>query len=99
MTKVKIDRNEVCQINNFIVVGHAGYNPGEDIVCSAISAITQTAILGLAKFDIDIDLEEDDGFLSCKIKETNQVSDHILETMVIGLEKIKKSYPDNLKID
>lgn len=30
------------------IAGHAGYAPyGQDIVCSAISAIVQTAILGL----------------------------------------------------
>jgi uncharacterized protein YsxB (DUF464 family) len=30
-------------------VGHANYNPGNDIICSAVSAIMQTAAFGLQK--------------------------------------------------
>lgn len=47
--------------------GHTGYGvEGEDIVCSALSSIVQTAALGLmqvAGIDLDYEVREEDGYL------------------------------------
>ena len=38
------------QIVAFTITGHAGYAaPGQDIYCAGVSAIAQTAVLGLAR--------------------------------------------------
>lgn len=51
MIKVKIFRNSTGKINGFKVTGHGvDMAPhGQDIVCAGVSALTQTAILGVAK--------------------------------------------------
>ena len=66
MTKVRIQKH-----NGSIVSvecdGHTGYGvEGEDIVCSALSSIVQTAALGLmqvAGIDLDYEVREEDGYL------------------------------------
>ena len=66
MTKVRIQKH-----NGSIVSvecdGHTGYGvEGEDIVCSALSSIVQTAALGLmqvAGIDLDYEVRDEDGYL------------------------------------
>ena len=48
------------------ITGHAGYAPhGQDIVCSAVSAISHTAVLGLSAIaegypeHVQIEIEQD----------------------------------------
>lgn len=92
-------------IQGFEVEGHTGFaEAGSDIVCAGISAITQTAIMGLIKvLNVDVELVQKKGYLSCvlpeslneKIKEKTSI---VLETMVLGLKKIEDSYGDFLII-
>ena len=48
MIKIEIVRNSDQAMVGFSVTGHANTAPhGQDIVCAGISALTQTAVLGL----------------------------------------------------
>ena len=49
--------------------GHSGFrDSGQDIVCSAISAIVQTALLGILAFDKEIvEYNMQEGFLECNL--------------------------------
>jgi uncharacterized protein YsxB (DUF464 family) len=48
MIKIKIVRNSDQAMIGFSVTGHANTGPhGQDIVCAGVSALTQTAVLGL----------------------------------------------------
>ena len=90
----------------FTCTGHAEYaDPGEDIVCSAVSALTQTCVLGLTdelglncgvsiddKFGIDVILDRD----TSRIGAEN--ADLIMRVMVRGLREIQESYPNTLLI-
>lgn len=82
----------------FVVKGHANYaEHGKDIVCSAISAITQTAILGLDYYN-GVTQKSKDGFLSVEIYKDDHTTDAIMKTMLLGLEEIEKQYPKYLQI-
>lgn len=94
-------------IFRFEFLGHANYsNHGEDIVCAAVSVLSQTALLGLveyAKIDIEYEIKDEDGFLLCEIpKELDSkkrlIADSILETMYLGLLSIEESYSSHIKI-
>ena len=88
MTKVRIQKH-----NGSIVSvecdGHTGYGvEGEDIVCSALSSIVQTAALGLmqvAGIDLDYEVREEDGYLKFTLpplsKERRRDADMILNTL------------------
>ncbi|MEL7608211.1 MAG: ribosomal-processing cysteine protease Prp [Bacillota bacterium] len=104
MTKIEIVRSDG-KIIGFYVSGHSGYaKSGRDIVCSAVSALTQSAAYGLtdiAGIEAKCSLGEEE--LSCGLNaeqtcEQRLKADMILETMLAGLLSIEAGYPRNLKI-
>lgn len=84
--------------DGFTAVGHADYaEHGKDIVCSAVSAITQTALQGLITYCEAVhDMYE--GNLSVHIARESTASFVILSTMVMGLKQIESEYPDYIKV-
>ena len=98
---------KICLLKKQMVIGfqaydHSGYAPrGEDIVCAAVSALTQTAVMGLeqvAKAKVEYRMGE--GSLFCKAEgvQENSKAQAILETMALGLREIEEQYPDYVKI-
>jgi len=89
----------------FDASGHTGYaQQGSDIVCSAVSAVTQTAVLGLTQvLGIQVGLDMEDGRLYCILGEECEgaqleQAQVILCTMEAGLNAIKEEYGKFLKI-
>lgn len=85
--------------------GHAGFaDPGEDIVCAAISMLTQTTVIGLQDVvGIDARINIQEGQLECFLPKKLTASllrdsQVLLETMLKGLEGIKDEYGDFLQI-
>ena len=88
----------------FTMRGHANRGEyGSDIVCAAISAVSQTAILGITdvlKSQAGIVCES--GNCSCILRETATAEETeraaiIFDTMVCGLKSIRESDPKALK--
>ena len=86
--------------------GHAGYAAsGKDIVCAAVSALTQTCVIGLTEvigLDADVRCSEEDG-IHCMIRpetdaEGQRKAELLLETLQAGLASIQASYPGTLKL-
>lgn len=92
---IKTDEDKIIGYNVF---GHANFTPkGKDIVCSAVSSITQTALLGLKELlKKDIEFEQDNGLLRVQINNPDKDSNLVLETMLLGLKEIEKIYPKNV---
>ena len=89
----------------FSAKGHAGCgDPGEDIVCAAISAIMQTAVGGItetANIPAGVSLREGD--LLCTVdrdadRRQSEDADLLIRTMQQGLSAIQQQYPKALKI-
>ena len=90
------------RISAFSVQGHSGTAPkGRDSVCAGVSALSQTALLGLGRhlhreiyFNID-----PSGDLHMKLREApDDLSEAILRTMRLGIEEIEKAYPDAVRL-
>lgn len=87
--------------------GHAEYAPeGQpDIVCSAVSALAQTTVIGLneiAHIPADWKIEKS-GRLYCRVSDgiDRQQTDQtllLMETLKAGLASIAEAYPGYLKI-
>lgn len=88
--------------------GHANYSEyGTDIVCSAISSITQSLALGIlevlklkAKYEID----EEDGYLELRLPDIKdeRLLDNaqvLFKTAYISLIDFQKGYPSNIKVE
>jgi len=91
-------------LQGFCVTGHAGYaDHGQDIVCAAVSALAQTAILALRRLtEADIDVQVQEGCLECKVEEVHQHGCEvrlILESMRLGIEEIASNYSEFVRID
>ena len=91
------------RLYGFEAGGHAGYAPsGEDIVCAAVSALTQTALLGLEevlKVRVDWKVDEKKGALSAFVQESTDGTEVVLRTLEAGLTNIAGQYPDLVGID
>lgn len=88
----------------FQVKGHAGHGSyGTDIVCAAVSALTQAAVIGLEEYlELQPVVRIEEGFLNCRLPtlpeaRRDQVA-AILETMVLGLRAIARDYPKRIYI-
>ena len=104
MTRITVFYNRGSLVG-FHAKGHTGYaEAGEDIVCAAVSALTQTAYLGIGELvGADMRLEQKDGELRLMLEEDISESERekaqlILGTMLLGLRSIEENYSDYLKV-
>ena len=82
------------------ITGHANYAPiGQDIVCSAVSTLTQVFIASVEKFTTD-NLKCDIGAGNAVIRYKNLTKDArlLLGSFLFGLKLIAKNYPNNVKL-
>ncbi|NBG88944.1 ribosomal-processing cysteine protease Prp [Isachenkonia alkalipeptolytica] len=105
MVKVKIKKNNE-RIYYFEITGHANAAKyGEDIVCSAISVLGQTCIIGLIEVaNIDINYRIETGFLTCEIPSNLSATkarevDIIVNTMYLGMKSVQHSYSEFMEIN
>ncbi len=101
---IKRDRNN--RINGFTCSGHAGYSEkGTDIVCAAVSALTQSAILALERLvGVRLKLKADSktGFMDCSwenVPDKLEQSELVIRMVELGLIEIQKQYPDHLQVN
>ena len=100
---LKTDQAEEIKI---IVSGHAGFDKrSKDIVCAAISAIIQTAIISITRVcGLKQKVKQKSGYLESVIKvksfDNLQLNNLliVLNTMLTGLEEIMNLYPDSITI-
>jgi hypothetical protein len=101
MIRVKIERDSRGLIQGFEAKGHAGAGPrGKDIVCAAVSVLTDSVFLGLDRhLHRELEWNANSGDISVRLKELpDDLTEAILATMVLGLTEIQKIYPDRLRI-
>lgn len=99
MITITIVRNVEKAIIRFAVSGHAFYNdPGKDIVCAGVSAVTVGAVNAIEKLTGVIpDASSQSGLLKAVIPQSNDPvrNDQVqllLEGMIGALESIVESY-------
>ncbi len=104
MIIVNVKRNKQKSIVEYRVTGHANYGEyGKDVVCSAVSVLSQAVIIGLTKaVGIKPEYSIKDGDLHCIIPplrdQKRREADLLLDTMIYTLDSIKSSYPENISI-
>lgn len=90
----------------FEIEGHAGFDDaGSDILCSAVSFLSQATLNGLVEvLKVNAQYEaHDDGYLSVSIE--NEEGEHVqkcqvlLKTMLLGIKSlIKDGYGDYIRL-
>lgn len=82
------------------VDGHAGCaEQGKDIVCAAVSVLTQNLIYSLeALTDDPITCEVKEGFVKIKYKNLSERGCLLVDSFFIGISEIIRAYPKNVKL-
>lgn len=107
MTKITITKlnNNITQVE---CDGHTGYGvSGEDIVCSALSSVVQTAVLGVmmvAGVNAKVLRDDHKGYLKLTIPQSIDDSQRhdvnvILETMLCGVGDLYEGYSDFIELE
>ena len=83
--------------------GHADYRAaGEDIVCAAVSVLAENTVNSIEKFTNDkfeyCAINEEEGFLSFRLKSVSADSGLLLDSLLLGLQGIEESYGDHIQI-
>ena len=96
MIHVTIFQNKYKECVGFQTEGHAEYaNPGQDIVCAAVSALIITTVNSLEEFtEEQIEAEADEGYVSIHFK-TNPNTERgklLMDSLILGLTEIEHSY-------
>lgn len=88
----------------FQLTGHADQGAyGEDIACAGISAIAQTALLGITDvLKLDAAWTREEGDLRCELSRETAGEDMekaaiVFDTMIAGLTSLQRAYPKSLK--
>ncbi|MDO4902974.1 MAG: ribosomal-processing cysteine protease Prp [Limosilactobacillus sp.] len=96
-----LDSNQ--RITTFEITGHADAGPyGQDIVCSAVSALSISTINALehlvhVKPQVEAD-NQNGGLLKVTALGVDHDSQLLLNALVNGLIDIQESYPDNIEV-
>ena len=106
MTTVTVFRRPDGSLSGFDCRGHANYaDAGEDIVCAAISALTQGTLNGLLNVlqaPVDSRIDEKDGILTASLGEVPEGkragAQLLLETLVSALQSIEADYARFLRV-
>ncbi len=107
MTTVKVEKKEGHVV--FVEAhGHTGYaEAGSDIVCAALSAVMQTAVMGLEKVakikDFTYYFADTDGSMEIRLgdldTEERHNADVVLDTMLCGVSDLAEGYPRFIKLE
>ena len=103
MTKIKLYKSPNGFICGFLASGHASSEQaGRNIYCAAVSAITQTAAIGLEEVaGVKTDIKMQSGKLSVMIDEEDASQEKckiIFETMLAGLASFDEANPKCIQI-
>ena len=106
MTTITVYTLDSGMIQGYEAGGHAGGKRvrGYDLVCCAVSALTQTGVNALCEVSgITPEVEVKDGYLKCILPEgldekASQSAQIVLRTIMTGLTDIQKIYPNLIRI-
>ena len=106
MTTVTVFRRPDGSLSGFDCRGHAEYaDAGEDIVCAAVSALTQGTLNGLLnvlKAPVDYRIDEKDGILTASLGDVPEGkragAQLLLETLVSALQMIEADYARFIRV-
>lgn len=106
MTRVEFYKTDLGW-QGFKALGHSGYaEHGEDIVCAAVSVLTQTAVLGLTELlGIEglVQIDENEGLLVCLLppdldEGVWEQAQLILDVLHLGLTATAKEYGNHVSV-
>ena len=86
--------------NSITIKGHANYAAyGKDIVCAAISALTQTMLESVEKLTPDtIKYSMSPGTVDIKFRNLSEKAQLLVDSFFIGAQMIAEAYPKSVTL-
>lgn len=86
--------------SGFSLSGHAGYaDAGEDIVCAAVSAMTNLTVNAAEAFGAVAEVTaEEEGFLSYRLQNDCGEAKRLLRSFHEELVQLQNLYPDHVRV-
>lgn len=80
--------------------GHAGYaEPGKDIVCAAVTALTQTLIKSIEELtDDDIEYSVSPGRVDINHRNLSEKSKTLVDSFFIGICQVADEFPEYVRV-
>ncbi len=97
MIQITVCKNQANEYTAFQCMGHAEYDvSGQDIICSAVSALVINTINSVEQFTTDkftLDTDHEKGLIRFALEENySQSSLLLLRSLVLGLQGIQQNY-------
>ena len=88
------------QPDKITVSGHAGYaEPGKDIVCAAVSTLTQVFIASVEELTAaKIYHAVTSGYTVIDIIESTERAQVLIDSFLLGCEIVAENYPDYVRV-
>ena len=101
MVVVQVRFNREGLITGYRVKGHAGLaEAGKDVLCAAVSSITQTPILGMEEhLQRHLKVIVGDGVLQVQLDRADEKTQLLLMTMVSAIRQLAGEYPQNVRFE
>lgn len=82
------------------ISGHAGYaEPGKDIVCAAVTALTQTLVQSIDDLtDDEIEYRISPGNAEIEYRNLSEKSKTLVDSFFVGIRLIADEFPDYVAI-
>lgn len=82
------------------ISGHAGYaEPGKDIVCAAVTALTQTLIQSIENLtDDEIEYRISPGKVEVEYGNLSEKSKTLVDSFFVGICLIAEEFPEYVKV-
>ena len=82
------------------ISGHAGYaEPGKDIVCAAVTALTQTLIQSIENLTDDkIEYRISPGKAEIEYRNLSEKSKTLVDSFFVGICLITEEFPEHVKV-
>jgi uncharacterized protein YsxB (DUF464 family) len=103
LVEIHVRKDSRDRLSSFFASGHAGWDEdGQDVVCAAVSAILQSALLGLGEVaKVDVSSEREKGRLQMRWPPSardDAATRAIVETAALSVEYIARQYPAHVAV-
>ena len=87
------------EMDKITIKGHAGYRESNDIVCASISTIMYTTVNAILNFnDKAINFTDNTNECIIAINNHDDITDKLIDNMILMFEEVEKEYPSNVEI-
>lgn len=89
---IRVTAEQSDGIYRLVVEGHAGYNPGNDIVCAGVSAIVHTLAEWIKRHEPSAWVRQESGKAVVTARCESEAARAVFEAAVGGLREIGRRY-------